>query len=616
MAGKLQKWLPLFSNFIDNLRIVSKEAPSTDERGSKLVLWDSQSRVLNYVGTSLTNGVHVFYILKSRQLGVTTVTLAILLFWLAVHPRIFGALVVDNDPNRDVFRDILTRYMDSFPTQYFGKAFTITASNSKYMQFSNGSRLDFLVAGKSKTTWGESRAYTVALLTEVSKYGRAEGLQSFMETLSEHNPDRLYLFESTAHGMNHWMRMWEDAGEDIFTRGRIFVGWWAKPQNAISRRDPRFKVFGAAHPTPREQERIEAVKDLYNHKISAEQLAWYRWRESSKATTAESLDESQPWTENDAFIQTGYSFFQTRNVADLIEVAREVPFMGFKFYLGNDFKASKMEWIDDARRVAEVELRVWTEPADGAQYVIGADPAFGRNDNNDRHCISVFRCFADKMVQVAEYADNKCDTRQVAWVLAYMAGYYKNCMVNLEIGGPGHAVMNELKSLREQLRSEEYQKAIGHDGASDYLETMRWYLYHRPDSMGPGYAYNWETTHRSKWTMLSGLRDSLITSQLAVHSVPCLKEMMAVVQDGGEIGAPSGLHDDRVFAAALADVAWKQWFRPNLISQGLTYNRVMVTPDHLEAKISEILNAKIFTMLNAPVDEPEPNQYLSDRGLA
>ena len=124
MAGKVQKWLPLFANFIDNLRIVSKETASTDERGSKLVLWDSQSRVLNYVGTALTNGVHVFYILKSRQLGITTVTLAILLFWMAIHPRIFGALVVDNDANRDVFRDILTRYMDSFPRQYFGSAFT------------------------------------------------------------------------------------------------------------------------------------------------------------------------------------------------------------------------------------------------------------------------------------------------------------------------------------------------------------------------------------------------------------------------------------------------------------------------------------------------------------
>ena len=616
MANNLKKWLPLFANFIDNLRIVSKEAPSTDARGSKLELWDSQQRVLNYVGTSLTNGVHVFYILKSRQLGVTTVTLAILLFWLAVHPRIFGALVIDNDANRDVFRDILARYMESFPVAYFGSAFVLTANNSKFMQFSNGSRLDFLVAGKSKTTWGESRAYTVALLTEVSKYGRAEGLQSFMETLSEHNPDRLYLFESTAHGINHWMRMWEDAGEDVFTRGRIFVGWWSKPQNSISRRDPRFKVFGQSGPSPREIERIEAVRDLYKHKITPEQLAWYRWRENSKAASAESLDESQPWTENDAFIQSGFSFFQTRSVVEHIEMAREVPFIGYKFYLGNDFKASKMEWIEDGRRINEVELRIWTEPTEGAQYVIGVDPAFGRNDNNDRHAISVWRCFADRMVQCAEYADNKCDTRQVAWVMAYIAGLYKNCMVNLEIGGPGHAVMNELKSLREQLRSEEYQKAIGNDGATDYLDTMRWYLYHRPDSMGPGYAYNWETTHRSKWTMLSGLRDSLVTNQLTINSVPCLKEMMAVTQDGGEIGAPSGLHDDRVFAAALADVAWKQWFRPNLVAQGLTYNRVMIAPDHIEAKVGELLNARVFDILSRPPPEPEANQYLSDRGLA
>ena len=146
------------------------------------------------------------------------------------------------------FRDILTRYMHSFPNNYFGKSFTITKNNSAFLEFSNGSRLDFLVAGKSKTTWGKSRAYTVALLSEVSKYGRVEGLNSFMETLSMDNPDRLYIFESTAHGQNHWRGMWDDAGTDIYVKRRLFAGWWSKPLNRIDRKDPRFRIFGASPP--------------------------------------------------------------------------------------------------------------------------------------------------------------------------------------------------------------------------------------------------------------------------------------------------------------------------------------------------------------------------------
>jgi hypothetical protein len=62
-----------------------------------------------------------------------------------------------------------------------------------------------------------------------------------------------------------------------------------------------------------------------------------------------------------------------------------------------------MEHIDDVR------LRVWEDPAPTGQYVIGCDPAWGRNDWADRSSISVWRCFADKLIQVAEYADSDVD---------------------------------------------------------------------------------------------------------------------------------------------------------------------------------------------------------------
>lgn len=54
----------------------------------------------------------------------------------------------------------------------------------------------------------------------------------------------------------------------------------------------------------------------------------------------------------------------------------------------------------------------------------------------------------------------------------------------------------------------------------------------------------------------------------------------------------------------------------DLVAQGLTYNRVMIAPDHIEAKVGELLNARVFDILSRPPPEPEANQYLSDRGLA
>jgi hypothetical protein len=619
MSKKSRKWLKAFSQFLENLRIDSKHiAAVSAEAGIKLDLWDSQQRVLDCIGNGLDDGVHVFYILKSRQLGVSTVTLAILLFWLAIHPRIFGALAIDNERNSENFRNIIVRYMDSFPAGYFGKSFTIIHNNAKFLEFSNGSRLDFLVAGKSKTTWGESRAYTVALLSEVSKYGRAEGLNSFIETLSETNPDRLYIFESTAHGPNHWKAMWEDAGVDVFMKRRIFVGWWSSEVNMIPTSDPRFKIFGTGNPSPNEVEKIEAVKEQYDYKVTKNQLAWYRWRESNKATTREMLDESQPWTEDDAFVLSGMSFFQVRKVTeDLERAVKKTTSQWYRYYFGNSFMASKCEQILDPDRRMEVDLRIWEQPVPGGRYAIGFDPAYGRNDNADNNVICVARCFADKWVQVAEYASNAHTASQAAWAMAHLAGMYQNCIVNLEIGGPGDQVVMEINSLRQQLRSEQYQRATGAPpGATNFLETMRWYLYHRPDSMGAGYVYHWQTSIRTKFRLIGGFRDSHVTDQIQINSVFCLREMYDVTQEGAEVSAPAGLHDDRVFAAALADECWKSWIRPSMIAQGLTYDREMKATDHVQSRVSDILNTSVMRALNAPKPEPPINVFLKERGLS
>jgi hypothetical protein len=71
-------------------------------------------------------------------------------------------------------------------------------------------------------------------------------------------------------------------------------------------------------------------------------------------------------------------------------------------------------------------LKIWEEPIDTAYYVIGADPAYGSSDWADRFCIQIFRCYADGLDQVAEFATSELNTYQFAWVIAHLAGAYKN----------------------------------------------------------------------------------------------------------------------------------------------------------------------------------------------
>src|SRR5947207_2693907 len=103
--SRRQPWLSLFLKFIDYLRIDSKEVPAEDERGTRLRLWNTQGMFLEQLAEGMAAGARMFYCLKGRQEGISTITLALLLFWVAVRPRTIAALVTNNDEVRDAFRN-------------------------------------------------------------------------------------------------------------------------------------------------------------------------------------------------------------------------------------------------------------------------------------------------------------------------------------------------------------------------------------------------------------------------------------------------------------------------------------------------------------------------------
>jgi len=621
------QWLPIFLKFIEHFRIISKEVTSEDERGVKLELWGSQRRALTQMCAGMDQGIRIFKFLKGRQEGLSTISAAVVLFWLATHKNMIGALVTDSEGNKESFRELLRRFVNSIPAEFTGGKFSIKkgGDNRHMMVFTNGARLDFLVAGKKakNSTWGESRGYSLAWLTEVAKYGDPDGLSSFEEALAKENVDRLVLYESTGLGFNHWRDSYLQAKKDPLTQSAIFIGWWAKELNSIPEDDPRFEIYGIEPPTEDEQAKIDIVRERYDHEVTTEQLAWYRWRASDESVSESSLAQNQPWTEEEAFQLSGFSFFRIAIVQRDLTRIYDTPiyYQGYRFLISANFFETKIEQITEETRLNEVELKVWYPPVADAKYVIGVDPAYGRNDHKDRHCISVWRCYADKLVQVAEYATSESETFQAAWVMFYLAGLYRDCILNVELsGGPGRAIMREFDSLRDRLNSEIFVHQVDELGWYDVIGNARWFLYHRADSMGAGYVYNSETTARSKFEIMNSLRDTYTTGQAEVNSAAMLEEMLTVVQDGSSIEAPNRGKDDRVIGFALANYVWITWRRPELLAQGMSYARV--TADETgdapsgEQTIKNIVT-RFFQRQNEALEHAnDPEQWLVDRGLA
>lgn len=552
-------------HFISKIRITSKEL----EGPTAIIPYDAQKRFLQELAMGLQNDIHHFNCLKARQLGISTILLALDIFWLQMFPGLQGALIADTADNKETFRQTITEMLESLPAGY---RVNVRTHNRNALVLMNGSRLQYMSAGKAKNTGlGRSRALNFVHATECSSWKDEVGLASLRAALAIENPNRLYIFESTALGFNMFYDMHEEATESGIQHA-FFIGWWAKEIYRIKQDSPEYQRWWGVEPqmTPEEAALTEEVEELYGHTIVPEQWAWFRREASNKSE--QSLHSEFPTTERLAWQSTGFPFFNMKKVQqDELFIRNErVTFNGYRYELGDKFLAMKCR---PTTSIDELELRVWENPRPEGRYVMGVDPAFGRDEDKDRSCISIWRCYADKVVQVAEFASPWPETRHVAWVMAHLAGCYRNCVINLEITGPGASVMQEMNYLRQQLQFGKLKEIAADLNPEWAIDQARWFLYHRPDSMGPGYMYNWKTTLENKLLLLNRFRDSYNTEEMIVRSVQLLDEMIKLVQEGSSIHASGRGKDDRVMAAALAHYAWAEWQRTSMMAEGETFNR-------------------------------------------
>jgi hypothetical protein len=569
------QWMELFYDFIGNMTISSKELDSSRPVPLLDVLYTAQRRFLEEIAEGLDRGIHDFKCLKSRQLGVTTISLAVDVFWASVHDKLQGSLITDTDGNRDKFRILIEQYIESLPR---GLRVGIKQHNRNNLVLMNGSVIDYLVAGTrgKKGALGTSRALNFLHATECSNWGSTDAdIANLQASLAEKHPHRLYLWESTARGYgNEWYDMCESAKADNEVQKLFFLGWFLKEDYSFDEGTPEYDRWWDGKLSADEEEaQIQVMKES-RWQITPGQWAWHRYNRTMKILDADLMSQNYPTTAKEAFIMTGRSFFPLKKIAEDIRTIHETsePLKAFRYHMGENFLATELEQLESTR---DADLRIWEEPHPSGVYVMGIDPAFGRSDFKDKHAIEVYRCYADKLVQVAEYASDVPETYQVTWVMAHLAGAYKNCILNLEVTGPGFAVMQELRHLRQLLDMGYLRGTASNMDLLDVFSSVKWYLYHRPDSMGAGYCYNWKTNQDNKLKILNQMRDNYTLRMLSVRSIPLLEEMERIVQDGGEIAAEGRAKDDRAFATALAVTAWIDWVRGGLIANGQTYDRVV-----------------------------------------
>lgn len=583
-------WLGAFYEYIDRLTIDSKE---TGTGPFKPYL--SQKIFLEQLAKGIDEGVHSFCCLKSRQLGVSTAMLPIDVFWGSLYPGTQGAIVVDEEANREAFRNIIDRSIHGLPREL---KVGIAKHNRDQLVFKNGSAFRYLVAGtRKKGTLGVGGGYNFVHATECSKYGDPEAWSSFLAALAEQNPHRLFVYESTARGFNLFRDMWLDA-IDAPDQRAVFIGWWAKEIYRLKRNSQLFNHHFDGILTDEEIEKITLVKQRYGVEIDDEQIAWYRYTEKRLNAEGGYCAQEHPWHEQEAFLSSGKMFFPNKHLTLAMHRAARgpasdgIPFKGYRYNLGEKFEETKIEQILDGRALRQVTLRIWEEPDPHGVYAVGADPAYGDsiegNEWRDRFSIQVLRCYADRVVQVAEFADDELAPHQFAWVLAHLAGAYRNTKVCLEINGPGVAVVLALNELKEKILNWSEKQRAANPTIEKLWESWSWYLYRRIDSLGGGYMMHFKSDSQKKTDLMFRFKDALMVGLLDIRSVPLIEEMQSVISKEGWVGAEGRGKDDRALAFALAYRAFDEMIRKQLTADNRTYDRELAEQMARENEKSQV----------------------------
>lgn len=558
-----------FGDFTRVLRIDSKER-GICELGDCLM--GSQFMLLKQIRRGLDEGCHEFITLKARQLGISTISMAIDLFSLYEHRALNAALVTHDEASRDQFRTTLELYRSGLPEEYQRD---IVDDNRNQLVAENGSRIRFLVAGTRARQGGSSKlGRSGALLqmhaTEVAYWGDPSGIDALRASFAHTNPIRFYHWESTANGENFFKDMWDEAKQSKSVRA-IFVGWWANDgYYGLRREDPLYQHYWGAHGrmTREESAITREVKALYDADINDCQWAWYRYMASEKMTDSSLMLQEFPHREHDAFLMTGSAFFRGMTLEAARRIARSRKRLA-KYYrveVGTSFADTTVS----PARATTANLIVWEEPAPNAYYAIGVDPAFASSSDSNASAISVWRTWYNRMEQVAEFRDINISTHATAWVFCYLAGHYGRTTVNLEVNGPGMAVLQEFLNLRRQAYA---GKAFGLPAMAKVFASIRQYLYRRPDSItGATPAIHTKTTHEIKETMLNTLRDFLEREMLIPSSEALVAEMGSVRRESdGYLGAPGGKTDDLVIGGCLAIKCWNEQMRTMLLAQSIVW---------------------------------------------
>ena len=481
---------------------------------------------------------------KARQWGGSTLTQLYMLWIQLVHKHNWNSVICgDIEKQSSIVAGMLAKVISRYPTWATGgKQLTTTpyqgAQKTRVISWSN-SRYSLGSAQKPDSLRSED--ISMAHLTEVGLWKATHGrkpedlVQSIFGSIAS-GPYTMKVIESTAKGVgNFFHRTWIDATAHRNNFTPVFIPWYSIDLYSKPIEESDYGTFV--------ESMNEYEQELFRLGATLEAIAWYRDKRREMPDEWRLFSEF-PSTANEAFQSTGRRVFRTAYVNDARENCVPPLFVGD--IVERNGRSEFVQSMPGEDKGCDL-LRIWLMPDNGQhmrdRYIVTVDVG-GTSEKADYSCIIVADRIAMSEGGVPEIVacwHGHIEHDKLAWKAMEIARVYDNALLVIEAntletegteGDNFEYILNEISGKYSNLYCRTSLQEVKQG------RPRRW-----------GFHTNSSTKPMVINFLIKALRDGLYIERCIETTYEL--DLYEYKENGKEMGAIEGNHDDRVMATAI-----------------------------------------------------------------
>ena len=466
-------------------------------------------------------------ILKSRQLGFSTLACALSLYYALTKPNTECLLVSYSiDSATAIFERLKSMYY-TIPKVIRPK---YDRNSKKELKFDNGSRIVIATCGNKDIARGMTLKFVHLSEFGFWKDNAEKQLLAIEQALV---PSGILIIESTANGMNWFNNLYfkAKAGENLYKA--FFYNWYRNKSMFKDDYINAVKVWKARHNGKllSIDDLDDMEKDLYDKGATIEQLIWRRLKIQN--ANIGQFQQEYPATDLEAFISTGATVFDNQRIYSIEKALSQRK----EKYIP---KNKLIDLPEVLKNHYGRSFFIYHSPEQGKKHYIGVDTAEGLGGDRD---YSVCVVLDKDGRECAMFRSNKLKPFEFAEIVDCLGRYYNNAFLVVEKASGGHSVI-------ERLRYTYYYNNMSKYKSYDERGRARTQI-------------GFDTNNKTKGIIVNDFREAFDKGLIQINSLELLEEMKTFIAgDNGSYNAMRGRHDDIIMGWCLAIAGLKQgkWY--------------------------------------------------------